>query len=173
LFKEQWKVGSGIQAVDVHVGIGTKVWHYCNLYGCKIGRNCIIGSHVEIGKGVVIGDWCKIQTGAFIPEGVTLEDEVFIGPNVVFTNDMNPKAKPCIKFCMGMEGKYWVCVPTLVKEGASIGANATIRCGVTIGSNAVIGCGAVVTHDVPDGEVWAGNPARKILHSNRMCKCSH
>jgi acetyltransferase-like isoleucine patch superfamily enzyme len=134
------------------IGEGTKVWHYCNLLNCTIGKNCVIGSYVEIGNNVIIGDNCKIECGVFIPEGVTIEDEVFVGPHVVFTNDRFPKAKI----------EYWKIIKTIIKKGASIGANSTIRCGITIGENALIGCGSVVTKDVPANEVWVGNPAKKI-----------
>jgi len=142
------------------IGKGTKVWHYTNLYKCNIGKNCIIGSYVEIGKGVKIGDYCKIQNNAFIPEGVIIEDEVFIGPHVVFTNDKYPKAKFCIEVCE--RKKQWNLTPTLVKKGASIGANATILCGITINEYALIGAGAVVVKDVPPFAIVVGNPARII-----------
>jgi acetyltransferase-like isoleucine patch superfamily enzyme len=143
--------GEGIIAKNVKVGKNTKVWHYCNLYECEIGENCIIGSFTEIGKGVKIGSRCKIECGVFIPSGITIEDEVFVGPHVVFTNDKYPIAID-----------KWNVVPTMVKRGASIGANATIRCGVTIGENAMIGCGAVVTKNVPANETWVGNPAKPL-----------
>ncbi len=112
-------------------------------------KNVNVGQYAEIGGKV--GDNCKIQASAFIPKGVTLGRGVFVGPHVVFTNDKVPKA----------EGE-WEIISTIVKDGASIGANATIVCGITIGENAVIGCGSVVTKDVPPGETWAGNPARPI-----------
>ena len=129
----------------------TKVWRYTNLYDCKIGENCVIGSYVEIGKGVVIGNNCKIEAGAFLCTGVVLEDNVFIAPHVCFTNDKHPKA-------VG----EWKIMRTLVRKGASIGANSTIICGVIIGENAMVGAGSVVTKDIPDNEIWAGNPARRI-----------
>jgi UDP-2-acetamido-3-amino-2,3-dideoxy-glucuronate N-acetyltransferase len=143
--------------IDAEIGEGTKVWHYCNLFKCKIGKNCVIGSYVEIGRNVTIGDNCKIECGVFIPEGVTIEDEVFIGPHVVFTNDRFPKAKT----------EHWEITKTIIKKGASIGANSTIRCGITIGENALIGCGSVVTKDVPDNEVWVGNPAKAMVKSRK------
>lgn len=133
------------------VGEGTKIWHFVNLLNCTIGKNCVIGSYVEIGNDVIIGDNCKIENGVFIPKGVVIEDEVFVGPHVVFTNDRFPRAKG-----------NWKITKTFIRKGASIGANATIRCGVTIGENAMIGCGSVVTQDVPANEVWAGNPAKKL-----------
>ena len=137
---------------DCEIGEGTVIWNFVNLYGCKIGRNCIIGSFVEIGRDVKIGDNCKIEAFVFIPTGVTIEDNVFIGPKVTFTNDRYPVATG-----------EWRVTPTLVKRGASIGANATILCGVTIGENAVVGAGSVVTESVPDNVVVAGNPARYLM----------
>jgi acetyltransferase-like isoleucine patch superfamily enzyme len=122
-----------------------------NLYGCKIGKGCRIAAYAEIQRGVTIGDRCKVEAFAFIPSGVKIQDEVFIGPHVVFTNDRVPKA-------VG----DWEATPTLVKKGASIGANATIICGVTIGENALVGAGSVVTKDVPANTVVAGNPAKPI-----------
>lgn len=133
------------------IGEDTIVRDFVNLYGCKIGRGCRIAAYVEIQRGVTIGDRCKVEAFAFIPSGVTVEDEVFIGPHACFTNDRVPKA-------VG----DWEITPTLVKKGASIGANATIICGVTIGENALIGAGAVVTKDVPANAVVAGCPARII-----------
>jgi len=118
---------------------------------CKIGKNCTIHAPVWIGNYVKIGDGCKIQFGVFIPEGVTLEDDVFIGPGVVFTNDKYP---PSTK-------KNWL--KTKVRKGASIGANSTILCGITIGIGAGIGAGAVVCESVPAHQTWVGNPAHKII----------
>mgnify|MGYP001613751235 CR=1 FL=1 len=136
---------------DCKIGKGTKIWNFVNLYECEIGENCTIGTFVEIGKGVKIGNNCKIETGTFIPSGVTIEDNCFIGHNVVFTNDKLPKI-----------GKEWQIKKTFVKQGASIGANATIVCDVTIGENSLIGAGAVVTKDVPANSVAVGNPARIV-----------
>ncbi|MBN2101794.1 MAG: N-acetyltransferase [Candidatus Aenigmarchaeota archaeon] len=137
--------------INCKIGEGTKIWNYVNLFDCEIGRDCKIGSFVEIGKGVKIGDRCKIEAFVFIPSGVTIEDEVFVGPHAVFTNDRNPKA-------VG----DWDVTKTIVKKGASIGANATIIGGVTIGENALIGAGSVVTKDVPSNHVVAGNPAKYL-----------
>ena len=133
------------------IGKGTVVRDYVNLFGCKIGKNCKIGAYVEIGKGVIIGDNCKIEAYAFIPPGVTIEDDVFVGPHACFTNDLHPSA-------VG----DWEVVPTLVKKGASIGANATIVCGITIGKDSLVGAGAVVVKDVPPGTLVVGCPAKAI-----------
>lgn len=130
---------------------GTVIWNYTNIMdGAKIGRNCNIGSYVEIGPQVEIGDNCKIQAFSFIPNGVKIGSWVFVGPHVVFTNDKHPDLRK----------KHWEVVPTVVKDGVRIGANATLVCGITIGENALIGAGAVVTKDVPPNSVVAGNPAR-------------
>ena len=143
---------------DVDIGDDTIVRDFVNLYGCKIGKGCRIAAYAEIQRGVTIGDRCKVEAFAFIPSGVTIEDEVFIGPHVCFTNDRVPKA-------VG----DWHVTPTLVKRGASVGANATIVCGVTIGEGALVGAGSVVTRDVPPGVVVAGNPAR-IIKKNKSKK---
>lgn len=148
-----------IEGADI--GEDTIVRDYVNLYGCKIGKGCRIAAYAEIQRGVVIGDRCKVEAFAFIPTGVTIEDEVFIGPHVCFTNDRVPRA-------VG----EWSVVPTLVKKGASIGANATIICGVTIGENALVGAGAVVTKDVPANAVVFGCPARQIKEAQRKKKAS-
>ncbi len=147
---------------DVVLGKDTVIHHpdLVNLYGCKIGDNCKIGSFTEIQSGVIIGNNCKIQSFVFIPGGVTIEDGAFIGPKVTFTNDKNPRA-------VGPDGQLlkaheWTLTQTMVKKGASIGANATIVCGVTIGEGAVIGAGSVVTKDVAPHTTVVGNPARPI-----------
>jgi acetyltransferase-like isoleucine patch superfamily enzyme len=136
---------------DCKIGDGTIVRDFVNLYGCQIGKDCKVAAFVEIQRGVIIGDRCKIEAFAFIPSGVTIEDEVFVGPHATFTNDLHPHA-------VG----DWSITPTMVRRGASIGANATIVCGVTIGEGATVGAGAVVTKDVPPGELVVGNPARPI-----------
>jgi UDP-2-acetamido-3-amino-2,3-dideoxy-glucuronate N-acetyltransferase len=136
---------------DCEIGEDTVVRDFVNLYGCRIGRGCKIAAYVEVQRDVVIGDRCKIEAFAFIPSGVTIEDEVFVGPHACFTNDRTPRA-------VG----EWSVTPTVVKKGASIGANATIMCGVTIGEGALVGAGAVVTKDVPPHAKVAGNPARTI-----------
>lgn len=137
--------------VDCSIGKGTSIWSHVNLYGCEIGEDCKVGSYVEVGRDVRIGDRCKIEAFAFIPTGVTIEDEVFIGPHAVFTNDRRPSATG-----------EWEVLPTLVRKGASIGAGAVILCGITVGERAVVGAGSVVTRDVPDGTTVVGNPARPM-----------
>lgn len=139
----------------VTIGRGTKIWHYSHIQsGVEIGKNCTIGQNVNIGNGVKIGDGCKIQNNVSVYSGVTLEDHVFCGPSCVFTNDLTPRAE----FPKDSDNR----VKTLVKRGASIGANATIICGVTIGEYAMIGAGAVVTKDVPEYSLVVGSPARAI-----------
>jgi UDP-2-acetamido-3-amino-2,3-dideoxy-glucuronate N-acetyltransferase len=143
---------------DVKLGEGVKIYDFVNLYGCEIGDNTKIGTFVEVQKGAKIGKNCKISSHTFICEGVTIEDDVFISHNVTFINDMYPRAT--------VEGgelqteKDWVCIPTLVKKGASIGSSVTLLCGVTVGERAIVGAGSVVTKDVPPGTIVAGNPAR-------------
>jgi len=142
------------------MGAGVRVFGFTNLYGCEIGDESKIGTFVEIQKGAKIGRRCKVSSHSFICEGVTLEDEVFVGHGVMFTNDLYPRAT-------NADGSLktdadWTCVPTLVRKGAAIGSNATILCGITIGARATIGAGSVVTKDVPDDAVVAGNPARVV-----------
>lgn len=138
---------------DVEIGEGTKIFdeNLINLYGCKIGKNCIIANFVEIGKDVIIGNNCKIEAFAFIPTGVTIEDNVFIGPHACFTNDKKPRI-----------GEQWKIVSTTVKSGSSIGANTTVICGVIIGEGAMVGAGSVVTQNVEPYSIVAGNPAKPI-----------
>jgi UDP-2-acetamido-3-amino-2,3-dideoxy-glucuronate N-acetyltransferase len=141
------------------IGAGTTIWHQAQVReGARIGANCVVGKGAYIDTGVIIGNNVKIQNYVSIYHGVTLEDGVFCGPYCTFTNDKFPRA---INPDGSLKGTGdWVLTPTLVRQGASIGANATIVCGVTIGAWAMIGAGSVVTHDVPDyGLVW-GNPAR-------------
>lgn len=134
------------------IGKGTKIWHFCHLMAnCSIGEDCNIGQNVFIASGVVIGNRVKIQNNVSVYQGVSLEDEVFIGPSVVFTNVINPRSRVVRK----NEFK-----PTIVKKGATIGANATIVCGHQIGCYAFVGAGAVITRDVKDYELVVGNPAR-------------
>lgn len=147
-------------APDVKLGDGVKIYAFANLYGCKIGDETKIGAFVEIQKGAVIGNRVKISSHSFICEGVTIEDEVFIGHSVIFINDRFPRATTISGELQTTQD--WECIPTYVKRGASIGSNATILCGVTIGEKALVGAGSVVTRDVPAGAVVAGNPARLL-----------
>jgi acetyltransferase-like isoleucine patch superfamily enzyme len=149
-------------ASDVLLGNDVTIYHpdLVNLYGCRIGDGCKIGTFVEIRKQVTLGRNVKIQAFVFIPEGVTIEDGVFIGPHVCFTNDVYPRAVNPNGSLMGADD--WEIIPTRVCAGASIGANATVLCGVTIGEHALVGAGAVVTHDVPAYAIVAGVPARII-----------
>ena len=137
------------------IGSGTKIWHFSHIQrGARIGENCILGQNVNISNNVIIGNDVKIQNNVSIYEGVELEDGVFCGPSCVFTNDLTPRSN----FPKGPKNYK----RTLIKLGASIGANATIICGVTIGRYALVGAGAVVTKDVPDYSVVAGVPAKVI-----------
>jgi UDP-2-acetamido-3-amino-2,3-dideoxy-glucuronate N-acetyltransferase len=145
---------------DAQIGKGTKIWHFSHiLEGSKIGKDCIIGQNVVVGPDVTVGDRCKIQNNVSVYKGVVLEDEVFCGPSCVFTNVYNPRAF--------IERKHEF-RQTLVKKGATIGANATIVCGITIGKYSMIGAGAVVKSDVPDHAVMVGVPARQI---DWACRC--
>lgn len=144
------------------IGAGTKIWHFCHIIsGSNIGARCRIGQNVVIGPRARIGDNCKIQNNVSVYEGVTLEDDVFCGPSMVFTNVRTPR-------CAFPRNTADDFASTLVKRGASIGANATIVCGTTIGCHALIGAGAVVTRDVPDYGVVYGNPARQ---QGWACQC--
>ena len=145
---------------DVKLGNNVKIYGFANLYGCEIGDDVKIGTFVEIQKGAKIGNRCKISSHTFICEGVTLEDGVFIGHGVTFTNDLFPRST---NETGGLQTESdWTCVQTLVKKGPSIGSGVTLLCGITVGENAMIGAGSVVTKDVPAGAVVAGNPARII-----------
>lgn len=147
-------------APDVKLGEGVQIHAFVNLYGCTIGDGTRIGTFVEIQRGAVIGRRCKISSHTFICEGVTIEDESFIGHHVVFINDKLPAA-------VNTDGSLqsdadWECIPTRVGRRAAIGSGAVILCGVTIGAGAIVGAGAVVTKDVPANTVVAGNPARVL-----------
>ena len=147
-------------APDVKLGTGVRIYGFVNLYGCEIGDESKIGTFVEIQKGARIGRRCKISSHTFICEGVTIEDEVFVGHGVVFINDRYPHAT-------NSDGSVqtdadWKCVPTVVKRGATIGSGATLLCGITVGEHATVGAGSVVTRDVPANAVVAGNPARLL-----------
>lgn len=140
---------------NVQIGEGTKIWHFCHIQsGARIGKHCSLGQNVNVAGNVTIGDDVKIQNNVSIYEGVELEDGVFCGPSCVFTNDLTPRAR----YPKGRENYK----RTLVKEGASIGANATIVCGHTVGKFAMVAAGAVVTKDVPDYALVAGVPAKVI-----------
>ena len=131
----------------------TNIWQFCVIFpGAKIGENCNICANSLIENDVVVGNNVTIKSGVQLWDGITIEDNVFIGPNATFTNDLFPRSK----------NPDWKLQKTIIRKGASIGANATILCGITIGENAMIGAGSVVTKDVPAGEVWVGNPAHRI-----------
>ncbi|MGD0036937.1 MAG: acyltransferase [Bacteroidota bacterium] len=139
---------------NVEIGEGTKIWHFSHVQsGAKIGKKCILGQNVNVGNNVVIGNFVKIQNNVSVYEGVTLEDYVFCGPSMVFTNILNPRSK-----YPQVGAQFYI--HTLVKEGASLGANSTIICGVTIGRFAMVAAGSVVTKDIPDFALVMGNPAR-------------
>ena len=147
-------------AADVVLGRGVRLHRFVNLYGCTIGDETRVGTFVEIQRGARVGARCKISSHTFICEGVTLEDEVFVGHGVMFINDRLPRATRADGAPQTEED--WKLEPTLVRRGASVGSNATVLCGVEIGERAVVGAGAVVTRSVPAGAVVAGNPARII-----------
>jgi UDP-2-acetamido-3-amino-2,3-dideoxy-glucuronate N-acetyltransferase len=148
-------------APDVKLGQDVIIYNFVNLYGCEIGDGTRIGSFVEIQKGVYVGRNCKVSSHSFICEGVTIEDEVFIGHGVIFINDKYPRATTADGSLQSEAD--WQVVETTVKRGASIGSGATILCGVTIGAHAIVGAGAMVTKDVPARAVVAGNPARILI----------
>lgn len=147
-------------APDVKLGKDVRIYAFVNLYGCAIGDESRIGTFVEIQKGAKIGKRVKISSHTFICEGVTVEDNVFIGHGVMFINDKYPRATAIDGSPQTEED--WECIPTFIRKGASIGSNATILCGVTVGENAIVGAGSVVTRDVPAGGVVAGVPARLL-----------
>jgi UDP-2-acetamido-3-amino-2,3-dideoxy-glucuronate N-acetyltransferase len=142
------------------IGDGTKIWHFSHIMsGARIGRNCTIGQNVVISTGVTVGDNVKIQNNVSVYTGVTLEDDVFCGPSVVFTNVVNPRSH------ISRRHEFR---PTLVRRGATLGANSTVVCGHTIGEHAFVGAGAVVTRDIPNYALVVGNPARI---ASWVCKC--
>ena len=138
---------------NVEIGSGTKIWHFAHIIaGSRIGSNCVVGQNVMVGPNVTIGNGCKIQNNVSIFEGVTLEEDVFCGPSMVFTNVLFPRAH------INRKAEF---LPTLVRRGATIGANATVVCGNTIGAFAMVGAGAVVTRDAPAHALVVGSPARR------------
>jgi UDP-2-acetamido-3-amino-2,3-dideoxy-glucuronate N-acetyltransferase len=140
----------------VEIGDGTKVWHFSHIQkGSKIGKNCVFGQNVNVGNNVTIGNFCKVQNNVSIYEGVTLENYVFCGPSMVFTNILDPRCK-----YPQVGAQFYI--KTLIKEGTSIGANATIVCGNTLGKHCMIGAGSIVTKDIPDYALVVGNPGRII-----------
>ena len=145
---------------DVVLGKDVALNDFINLYGCTIGDGTKIGPFVEVQKNAIIGKQCKISSHTFICEGVTIEDDVFVGHGVMFINDKYPRAT--IESGGLQTEEDWEVVPTLVKRGASIGSNATLLCGITVGADAIVGAGSVVINDVPDKVIVAGNPARII-----------
>jgi acetyltransferase-like isoleucine patch superfamily enzyme len=147
---------------DVTLGEGVKIYNFVNLYGCSIGSRTKVGAFVEIQKRAAIGEDCKISSHTFICEGVTIEDRVFIGHQVVFINDRYPRATNGTGQLQTEED--WTVQQTRVKQGASIGSGSVILGGVTIGDNAIVGAGSVVTKDVPPNAVVVGNPARVIRY---------
>ena len=153
-------------APSVKLGKDVRIYDFTNLYGCEIGDETKVGTFVEIQKGARIGNRCKISSHTFICEGVVIEDEVFIGHNVTFINDRNPRATAA-GGQLQTEAD-WKCESTIVKRGASIGSGATLMCGITIGENALVGAGSMVTKDVPAGAVVAGNPARLVKTKNAV-----
>lgn len=145
---------SSIVDDGVHIGDGSKIWHFCHiLAGSRIGNDCVLGQNVMVGPNVQIGDGVKIQNNVSVFEGVTIEDDVFCAPGVVFTNVKQPRA------FINRREEF---APTLICKGATLGANATVVCGINIGRYAFIGAGAVVTHDVPDHALVVGTPALQI-----------
>lgn len=147
-------------ASDVKLGSGVQLFGFVNLYGCEIGNDTRIGTFVEIQKGVIIGSKCKISSHTFICEGVTIQDEVFVGHGVTFVNDHFPRATT--QAGVPQSESDWECQQTVVEAGASIGSGSTVLGGLTIGKNAMIGAGSVVVHDVAPFTTVAGNPARVL-----------
>jgi len=143
-----------------NIPASTNIWQFCVVFPeAKIGDNCNICANVLIENEVTVGNNVTVKSGVQLWDGITVEDDVFIGPNATFTNDLFPRSR----------NPDWKLSKTVIKKGASIGANATILCGITIGEKAMIGAGSVVTKDVPDGEIWVGNPAHFIRNIDDGC----
>ena len=159
-FTEEYLRDNFIRLNDVKIGENVRIFSFVNAYGCEIGDDTRIGAFVEIQKGVKIGRRCKISSHSFLCEGVTIEDNVFIGHGVMFINDKFPRATN--EDDSPQSEADWAVIPITIKKGASIGSNATILAGVTVGENAMVGAGAVVTKDVPEGAVVAGVPAKPM-----------
>lgn len=143
---------------DVELGEDVTIHAFVNLYGCSIGSKTKIGTFVEVQKGALIGEKCKISSHTFICEGVHIANEVFIGHNVTFVNDLYPRATQ--ENGLLQDEFDWDVVETVIERNVSIGSGATILCGITIGSHSIVGAGSVVVRDIPAGEIWAGNPAK-------------
>lgn len=155
----RWQCHPTALVESADVGEGTRIWAFCHvLPGARIGRDCNLGDHCYVEAGATVGNAVVVKNHVAIWRGVTIEDQVFVGPNVAFTNDRIPRAKR-------YRAEY---DPTIIREGASLGANATILCGITIGRHALVGAGAVVTRDVPDFALVVGNPARVRTY---VCRC--
>lgn len=151
---------------NVRLGKDVKIYNFVNAYGCSIGDGTKVGTFVEIQKGATIGKNCKISSHTFICEGVHIADNVFIGHNVTFINDKYPQATNDDGSLQTEDD--WQCIETHVEEGVSIGSSVTILCGVRIGKKAIVGAGSVVTRDVPNNAVVAGNPARLMKYANQI-----
>ncbi|MCP2045740.1 acyltransferase [Pontibacter sp. HSC-36F09] len=151
---------------NVRLGKDVKIYNFVNAYGCSIGDGTKVGTFVEIQKGATIGKNCKISSHTFICEGVHIADDVFIGHNVTFINDKYPQATNDDGSLQTEDD--WHCIETNVEEGASIGSSVTILCGVRIGKKAIVGAGSIVTRDVPNNAVVAGNPARLMKYANQI-----
>jgi acetyltransferase-like isoleucine patch superfamily enzyme len=164
-FSDEYLRDNFIRLNDVRLGTDVKIYSFVNAYGCEIGDESRVGAFVEIQKGVKIGRRCKISSHSFLCEGVTIEDNVFIGHGVMFTNDKYPRATNADG--SSQTEADWTVVPIIIKQGASIGSNATILAGITIGEGSVVGAGSVVTKDVDANTIVAGVPAKYLRHVSR------